>query len=865
MATPTFELKDYQRASLEAVRAWLADTAETGDPDTAFYRRTRRAYQAVQGLPGVPYVCLRLPTGGGKTVIAAHLVGVAADALLKVDNPCVLWLVPSNAIREQTLKALQNRAHPFRQALAERFGENVRVLTAGEALYAKRPDYDGGAVVIVATIQAFRVEATEGRKVYDASGELMDHFSGLPDAVVRRLELTSGGRTPIPSLCNVLKLRRPVVIVDEAHNARTNLSFTTLARFDPSAILELTATPAKDSNVLHHVSAAELKAADMIKLPIVLRGRPDWKDTVSDAKGWLETLTEKARLEELATGERIRPVMLLQAQPDKGPAAITVDVLKRALTEDFMVPPMQIAIATGKVWELDGVDLAARDCPVRFVITVQALKEGWDCPNAYVLCSVAEQHGATAVEQILGRVMRLPNAKRKRDPDLNQAYAFAATNSFKATADALADGLVANGFEKLEAKELVRVETPLFDLAEDGATFESDPLPDDIDLEPLAVLVTATTGGRMRVDPETRRIVATGAFTEADAAAVRLAVPAHAAAAVGALVARPTTASASNAKPTGFAVPGLAVVRAGQLELFGREHFLDLPWRLDECDAAAILGVFSEPPDMGQQATLDVSTEGKVKVFMQDLHDQLSLSLGDRGWDYPLLVRWLDRRLAPATRQRDVTQQSAQRFIRDALQALGSRGGFEFERLARWRFRLVDSLARLIQTYRDERETTAFQACLFGNTLPFRTSSDFATVFDPEMYWPPTPYAGRYVRTFTKHLKPGVIGTLNGEEETCALAIDRHRLVKRWVRNLERFPSSFRLQTSSDYFYPDFVAELTDGRSLAVEYKGGHLATGADTAEKEWVGEKWARASDGRCVFLMMKNKDFAALDRALQ
>ncbi|MEP6968722.1 MAG: DEAD/DEAH box helicase family protein, partial [Pseudomonadota bacterium] len=522
----------YQRASLEAVRAWLADTAETGDPDTAFYKRTRRAYRPVQGLPGVPYACLRLPTGGGKTVIAAHMVGVAADALLMVDNPCVLWLVPSNAIREQTLKALQDRAHPFRQALAERFGENVRVLTVGDALYAKRGDYDGGAVVIVATIQAFRVEATEGRKVYDASGELMDHFSGLPHATVKRLEITPGGSTPIPSLCNVLKLRRPAVIVDEAHNARTDLSFTTLARFDPSAILELTATPAKDSNVLHHVSAAELKAADMIKLPIVLRGRPDWKDTVGDAKGWLETLTEKAGLEGLATGEAVRPVMLLQAQPDKGPAAITVEVLKKALIEDFRVPAAQIAIATGKVWELDGVDLGARDCQVRYVITVQALKEGWDCPNAYILCSVAEQHGATAVEQILGRVMRLPGARRKRDPDLNQAYAFAATRSFKTTADKLADGLVANGFEKLEAKELVRVEAPLFDLSEDGAAFESDPLPDDIDLEPLAVVVMATTGGRMRLDPETRRIVATGAVTAADAAAVRRAVPAHAAAAV---------------------------------------------------------------------------------------------------------------------------------------------------------------------------------------------------------------------------------------------------------------------------------------------------------------------------------------------
>ena len=101
-------------------------------------------------------------------------------------------------------------------------------------------------------------------------------------------------------------------------------------------------------------------------------------------------------------------------------------------------------------------------------------------------------------------------------------------------------------------------------------------------------------------------------------------------------------------------------------------------------------------------------------------------------------------------------------------------------------------------------------------------------------------------------------------EETCALAIDRHPKVKRWVRNLERSTPAFWLQTSSDKFYPDFVAELIDGRSLAVEYKGGHLASGDDTEGKEWVGRKWAEASEGRCLFLMMKDKDFGALDRVL-
>jgi len=863
---PTFALKAYQRDALETVRRWLVETADSGDADTAFYRATRRPYQPVADLPGVPYACLRLPTGGGKTLLAAHAVGLTADAYLKTDAPVALWLVPSNAIREQTLDTLNDRSHPYRQALAERFGENVRVMNVGEALYAKRPDYDGGAVVIVATLQAFRVTETEGRKVYDANGELMDHFSGLSEAQARLLERADGG-SPIPSLCNVLKLRRPMVIVDEAHNARTALSFATLARLSPSVILELTATPAPDSNVLHHVSAAELKAADMIKLPIVLRGRPDWKDTVRDARAWLEILTDKARAEEVRTGEFIRPVMLLQAQPhSKAGERITVEVLKAALIEDFLVHPDQIAIATGSAWELDGVNLAARDTAVRYIITVQALREGWDCPNAYILCSVAEQHGSTAVQQILGRIMRLPKACRKSDPDLNQAYAFSATQSFQTTAAALAEGLVGNGFERIEAREMVRIAPTLPGLEEGGAVFLSDPLPDELDLEPIRATIAATTGGRVTLNMETRRLETSGPLTEQDATTLRLSVPVAVTAALDGLV-RKAAALAPIVQPSAsaaFSVPTLCVERRGRLELFGREHFLDLPWRLEACDASAILSAFTPPAERVEEAHLDVSEAGKIGIaYVQDLHEQLSLALGDRDWSYPQLVRWLDRRLAPTTRP-DVTQGSAQAFIRAALDALQTQGGYPLDRLARLKFRLVDALGRTVNRFRDERQTAAFESCLFGNALTFRTTSDHAAVFSPENYWVDGRhrYAGRH--RFAKHLNPDQIGEMNGEEEQCALAIELHGKVNRWVRNLERRPDSFRLATSSDWFYPDFVAELTDGRFLVVEYKGGHLASGEDTAEKELVGRKWAEASGGACLFVMARDQDYAAVSRAI-
>src|SRR5690606_9933519 len=106
----------------------------------------------------------------------------------------------------------------------------VRVMDVTEALYLNRATLDTETVIVVSTIQSFRVEDTDGRKVYADNGQLMDHFSGLPDEALDDLERREDGSL-IHSLANVLRLRRPIVIVDEAHNARTELTFDTLARF----------------------------------------------------------------------------------------------------------------------------------------------------------------------------------------------------------------------------------------------------------------------------------------------------------------------------------------------------------------------------------------------------------------------------------------------------------------------------------------------------------------------------------------------------------------------------------------------------------------------------------------------------------
>ena len=207
-----------------------------------------------------------------------------------------------------------------------------------------------------------------------------------------------------------MMVHQPLVIMDEAHNARTSLTFDTLKRLSPSAIIELTATPDTDphtgSNVLYRVSASELKAEEMIKLPIVLTvHQSNWEEAVGDA------CRTRKRLAELATGEPdyIRPILLIQAENKDKPA--NVEAVKQYLLDSEHLTEEQIAIATGDQRDLDKINLFDPACKIEAVITVQALKEGWDCSFAYVFCSTANIGSSRDVEQLLGRVLRMPYAK----------------------------------------------------------------------------------------------------------------------------------------------------------------------------------------------------------------------------------------------------------------------------------------------------------------------------------------------------------------------------------------------------------------------------------------------------------------------
>jgi len=860
-----FQLKDYQRGCLDELAQYMRRTIAHGRADLAFYEQTGRPYRQVRALPGLPYVCVRVPTGGGKTVLAAHSVGITAKELLRQDRCMVLWLAPTTQIVQQTLMALRDKRHPYRQALDDAFAGCVSVMDLGAALGIGRSVLESDTVIIVSTLAAMRVENTEGRKIYEANGQLMACFDGVSKEQLAAATAPNGTDPTAPSLANLLRLHRPLVIVDEAHNARTHLSFDTLARFNPSCILEFTATPDQDpkgdpSNVLTHVSAAELKAEDMIKLPIRLKSLPQWKEAVQEALAKQAELERLAQEEEKSSGEYLRPIVLFQAQRnEEGRHNVTFDVLKQSLMADFNIPADQIAIATGAVNEIGDVPILDRGQPVRFIITVDKLREGWDCPFAYILCGVSNLSSSTAVEQILGRVLRLPHARRKGREELNHAYAFATSQRFVDAANALTEALVESGFQKFEAQTMVWAETGAleFPLLEQQRVWEvvtSEPSTDALPADLRAKVSVQTDGQTVQVvydgppmtDQEAAALATTFDQKEDKEAVERLCRKSRGQDASPAAMGRK------------LAVPALAVRIGKQLELF-EDQFLEAPWSLAACDPALGEAQFAIKTGPAQVVEIDADKNGHIGYhFIEELERNLSL-LDVRGPKTESeLALWLDREIVHP----DITQTESSLFLRRMIQALIAGRGFPLDQLVARRFRLRDAAREKITGYRAAAHRQAYQRMLLPDAAePLEVSPEVCFAFPLNVYPATTWYTGPM--RFNKHYYQNV-AHMDDEEAECAAIIDSLPEVEYWVRNLVRDRFSFWLPTPTDKFYPDFVVQLRDGRILVVEYKSERDWSNDDSREKRVIGELWAARSGGHCLFVMPKGKDLQAINALL-
>ena len=481
------ELNSYQRSVMNDLSAYLSALNETGDLNKAWskYWNDKDISVGAGGVPAyrnniksVPHVCMKVPTGGGKTFMACAAVRRIFDELPPEKPKMVVWLVPSDPILVQTITNLTNPDHPYTRRLNADFGGRVGVCTKEMLLNGQNftPDtVHEQLTVCILSYGSLRIDSKKKdvRKVYQENGNLKSFSDYYKDSS----ELLED--TPDTALIQALRHLSPVVIVDESHNAGSDLSVEMLNNLNPSFVLDLTATPRKNSNIISYVDARKLKTENMVKLPVIVYNRTSRDSVIDDSIHLRGILEHQAIEQEAITGVYIRPIVLFQAQPKNANDSDTFDKVKEILLGRG-VPENQIAIKTSKVNDLGKTNLMSRECPIRYIITVNALKEGWDCPFAYILASLANKTSKVDVEQILGRILRQPYARKHGAKLLNSSFVLTCSNAFHETLDNIVLGLNNAGFSRKDYR--IGDNAPIVETESSVSGFQ--PVTEDITPEP---------------------------------------------------------------------------------------------------------------------------------------------------------------------------------------------------------------------------------------------------------------------------------------------------------------------------------------------------------------------------------------------
>lgn len=447
------ELKNYQLQVIRDLERFLELLIEKQNINSAYSNlwNEKEVNVGIDGMPpynsvlaGVPQVCFKVPTGGGKTFLAANSIKPIFDSMPNIHPKAVVWLVPSDAILTQTYRTLTDKNHDYRKKIDVDFGNKVEIYSKQQLLSGQNfnpTSVSDNLSVFVLSYDSFRTSKKDGRKAYQENGSLLPFVRFKQDS---GLLLEDTDET---ALIQVIRKLNPVVIVDESHHATSKLSKEMLQNFNPSFVLDLTATPKKGSNIISFVDARQLKAENMVKLPVIVYNRKSQEDVFVSAISLRRKLENEAVEEQKNGGRYIRPIVLFQAQPRTNEDSTTYDKIKHTLI-DMGIPESEIAIKSADKDELKNIDLSSHDCSIRYIITVNALKEGWDCPFAYILATVANRTSSIDVEQILGRILRLPNTRKNEREVLNLSYVITSSNTFYATLEKVVAGLNAAGFTK---------------------------------------------------------------------------------------------------------------------------------------------------------------------------------------------------------------------------------------------------------------------------------------------------------------------------------------------------------------------------------------------------------------------------------
>lgn len=428
----------------------------------------------------VPNVVFKIPTGGGKTFLAANALSRIFGRLLNLNTGFVLWIVPNEAIYSQTLKRLKDRQDPYRQVLDRAAAGRVKIMEKSDRLDAR--DVEGQLCVMLLMLQSANRETKDTLKMFRDRGDVAGFTPPEGDQKAHANLIKAVGNLDCyddlfpmvkDSLGNALRIIRPVVVLDEGHKAVSDLAFKTLYGFNPRFVLELTATPhdvhprggndpreGRYSNVLVEVTGLELDREGMIKMPLNLipKQGTDWKSTLNESLKQLDLLDAKAAEFRADTGRYIRPIMLVQVErtgKDQRNAEFihSDDVKEWLLTAGF--DEAEIAVKTAETNDLnqpENIDLLSPTNRVRAIITKSALQEGWDCPFAYVLCSLAASSNLKAMTQLVGRILRQPAALKTGVAELDECYVVTHHAGTGDVVTAIKDALESDGLGDLVLK-----------------------------------------------------------------------------------------------------------------------------------------------------------------------------------------------------------------------------------------------------------------------------------------------------------------------------------------------------------------------------------------------------------------------------
>ncbi len=854
------ELKPYQQQVINDLALFLENIQETKDVKEAYYnfwaKHPRTPLFPYSGtaiepyknnVTRVPHICVKVPTAGGKTFIACNAIKTIFEAFAYDKPKAVVWLVPSITILEQTIKNLKDINHPYRQKINSHFGNKVEVFDKAELLQGS--GFNATSVkeqlnIFVLSFDSIRTANKEGRKVFEQNGSLQSFETLL-------------GKDEEISLMKVMQYLNPMIVVDESHNAETSLSVDMLKEFNPCFILDLTATPRKNSNIISFIDALELKKENMVKLPVIVYNHQDKTEVVNSALQLQKRLELQAIAEEKKGGKYIRPIVLFQAQPKNGKdfqdeeeEKSNVQKLKEKLVE-LKIPVEQIKIKTANINEIKGIDLMSKDCEVRFIITINALKEGWDCPFAYILASLADKSSAVDVEQILGRVLRQPYVMRHNFPLLNLSYVLTASSKFLETLDNIVKGLNKAGFSDKDYKladpamlEAAKKQDPLQQL-----TFFTTPetptedITNDIDTARISVPSEAELPNITVSEIEKTAIEQNEAFEKTVSemeAGFKMVLPNE----IQQLVKTYSIKDVFKEQAAQINLPQF-YLKVPSNDLFGQKEE-ELPLEKENLLAGFTLGkadteiAFDSITSELYKVDLDETKKEHTPTFVRldgAVRESVMTYLLDPSRKDSRIKNFTKRLMDLIGNMFPIPDREIERYINRILEDFKEE---QFNDLAANEYTYKDKIKAKILALSELFAEKKFREFLNTDNI----------VIKPSFILPKSISPGETAKDITKSLYEKE-GKMNAFEERVINEVGNMPNIAFWTRNIER--KGFRINGFVNH-YPDFIIQTKSGKTILLETKGDHL----DAEQKIRLGSYWAsKAGNNYRYFLVYEKRTF--------